>query len=121
MENPEMQEIVDDVARSTEELLQWALSHRGCRLQELEERVQEWKTRIAPQLLEAAVEVQGTGELSEESCACGGRWVFQGYRERAVMTSQGVIRVKRAYFTCEGCGAGFFPPGRGEGDAGRVE
>jgi hypothetical protein len=25
------------------------------------------------------------------------------------MTSQGVIRVKRAYFTCDRCGAGFFP------------
>lgn len=25
------------------------------------------------------------------------------------MTSQGVIRVTRAYFTCERCGAGIFP------------
>jgi len=34
---------------------------------------------------------------------------FQGYREQQMMTSQGVIRVKRAYFTCERCGRGFSP------------
>ncbi len=32
-----------------------------------------------------------------------------------------LIRVTRAYFTCERCGAGFFPPGPGEEDSGRLE
>jgi hypothetical protein len=121
MEKQERQGISAEITRSVEELLRWAQDHPHCTLEELEERVQQWKARAATQLLEAAVKQQGTGALSEETCSCGGRWVFQGYRERAVMTSQGLIRVRRAYFTCERCGAGIFPPGLGEEDSGRLE
>jgi len=72
-------------------------------LRELEERVQQWKTRMGRQLLEEALALQGEGKQPEGTCSCGGQWVFKGYR------SQGLIRVKRAYFTCERCGQGFFP------------
>ncbi len=99
------------INRSIEELLEWAKAHPESTLWELEERVQEWKTRIGAELLESALAVQGTGSQFEGRCACGGEWVFQGYRVRQVMTSQGMIRVKRAYYTCERCGQGFFPPG----------
>jgi len=108
--------ILTEIERSTQELLQWAKEHPKCTLKELEERIQKWKTHTGVQLLEAAVAMQGTGRWAEGRCSCGGQWVFQGYRERQVTTSQGVIRLKRAYFTCERCGQGFFPLGRGEGD-----
>jgi hypothetical protein len=121
MGQPEKETKVAEVIRSMEELLQWAEAHPGCTLRELEERIQEWKTRVGVQVLEAAVVMQGTGRGAEGTCSCGGEWVFQGYRERHVMTSQGGIRVKRAYFTCERCGQGFFPPGPGEGDSGGLE
>lgn len=121
MKKQAMQDLSAEITRSVEELLQWAKDHPHCTLEELEERVQQWKTRAAAQLLEAAVQQQGAGAPPEEACSCGGRWGFQGYRERVVMTSQGPIRVKRAYFTCERCGAGFFPPGPGEEDPGRLE
>ncbi len=68
-----MQGILAEIARSVEELLQWAQSHPHSTLEELEERVQQWKTHIAAQLLEAAVKKQGAGTLSEETCSCGGR------------------------------------------------
>jgi hypothetical protein len=113
--------IVAEIDRSTEELLRWVKEHPKCTLRELEERIQEWKTRMGVPLLEAAAAMQGTGRWAEGACSCGGQWVFQGDRERQVMTSQGVIRWKRAYFTCERCGRGFFPPGPGEGDSGGLE
>ncbi len=109
MGQPEQETIITEVTRLTEELLQWTKAHPNCTLRELEEHVQEWKTRTGTRLLEAAVATQGTGMRAEGTCSCRGQWMSQGYRERQVMTSQGVIRVKRAYFTCERCGQGFFP------------
>lgn len=94
-----------------EAVLEWAKSHPDCTLRDLEELAQEWKVQMGTALLEASVAVQEASVEVKESCSCGGRWVFQGYRERNVMTSQGVIRVKRAYFTCERCRQGFFPLG----------
>jgi len=116
MGEPEKETIVAEIERSAEELLQWAKAHPRCTLRELEERIQEWKTRVGVQVLEAAVAMQGAGRRAEGRCSCGGEGVFQGYRERYVMTSQGGIRVRRAYFTCADCGQGFSPLGRGEGD-----
>jgi|YNPNPStandDraft_1061719.scaffolds.fasta_scaffold00624_13 hypothetical protein len=117
----ESETILTEIERSTQELLQWAKEHPKCTLKELEEEIQKWKTRAGEQLLEAAVAMQGSGRWAERKCACGGEWVFQGYRERRVTTSQGVIRLKRAYFTCEHCGQGFFPLGRRERDTRGVE
>jgi len=121
MGQPEKETIIAEMIRSAEEILQWAKAHPTCTLRELEERIQQWKTRMGTQLLEATVATQGTGRWAEGTCACGGQWVFEGYRGREVMTSQGVIRVKRAYFTCERCGQGFFPPGPTERDSGGLE
>jgi hypothetical protein len=101
--------IVAEIKRSAEELLRWVKEHPNCTLRDLEERIQEWKNQAGVQLLEASVAMQGTGRWAEGACVCGGQWVFQGYRERQGMTSQGVIRLKRAYFTCPRCGRGFFP------------
>jgi anaerobic glycerol-3-phosphate dehydrogenase len=110
MEETKQNTVLTEIMQSMQALLQWAQEHPQCKLSELEERVQKVKTAIGAQLLEAAVAQQGQVGLAEERCSCGGAWVFAGYRKRQVMTSQGVICVKRAYYTCERCGQGFFPP-----------
>lgn len=99
------------INQAVEAVLVWSETHRGATLRELEEQVQEAIGKVRQELMEAAVERQGRGELKSERCACGGRWVFQGYRRRQVMTTQGAIVVERAYYTCDRCGAGIFPPG----------
>ena len=73
------------------------------------------------ELMEAAVAQQGVGEPPEACCSCGGEWVFKGYKERQVMTKQGSIRIRMAYYVCDRCGAGIFPPGRAIGEPGGVE
>lgn len=116
-----VQEAVTEMSEDLETVLEWSKTHPGRALWELEEKVQGVMTRLRARLLEEVVAQQGAGKPEEERCSCGGKLVFQGYRERQVMTTQGVIQVKRAYFTCERCGAGFFPPGPAVGDDGRVE
>jgi hypothetical protein len=91
--------IVAEIKRSAEELLRWVKEHPNCTLRDLEERIQEWKNQAGVQLLEASVAMQGTGRWAEGACVCGGQWVFQGYRERQVMTSQG-----QGFPVFHGCG-----------------
>lgn len=42
---------------------------------------------------------------------CGQRLAMKDYRCRQVVTEAGEVRVRRAYYYCEGCKRGFFPPG----------
>ena len=122
MEGEELiRRVVEGVAQSAQELLKNSKANPGRTLRELEEEVKALKAKIGAQALEAAVALQGEGRVQEGSCSCGGRWVFQGYRERQVMTSQGVIRVKRAYYTCDRCGVGIFPPGGAVANPGGME
>ena len=109
------QEVNDGTAKHGEELLEWAKAHPNCTLRALKEGVRQWKTRMGRQLLEEALTMQGEGKPPEDSCSCGRRWGLEGYRPRNVMTSQGLIQVKRAYFTCERCGQGFPPWTRRKG------
>ncbi len=115
-------EEVKRMAEKLEAVLEWSKAHPGSTLRELEERVHRAVEQLRAELMETAVAQQGVGSvLEEERCTCGGRWVLQGYRERWVTTREGAIRVRRAYYTCEHCGAGFFPPGSAVGDERGVE
>lgn len=115
------EETVTRLSEVLKAVLEWSKSHPGSTLRDLEEQVQKAMGQVQSELMEAVVAEQGMGHLPEEGCACGGRWVFQGYRERQVMTTQGNIRVRRAYFTCDRCGAGVFPPGPAIEGGGGVE
>lgn len=116
-----IQETMEGVSRAFEDFLKWSKGHKGCTRGELEDKAEGLReaVRVA---LEAGVAIQGEGDLTEGVlCSCGGKGVFQGYRERQVMTCFGPIRVRRVYFTCERCGQGIFPPGGAVGDVRGME
>lgn len=115
------QEVVQQMSHLLESVLEWSRMHPGATLLQLEEQVGKTMDQLRTQLMAAAVAQQGTGAYPSEPCRCGGRWVFEGYREREVMTTQGSIRIRRAYFTCDRCGAGIFPPGPAVTDDGGME
>jgi len=107
-----IQEVVQRSAESVEDFLQWSQEHQGCTLSELEKELNRRVGGVVREALEAGVALQeDKGVVQDAKCSCGGKGVFQGYRERQVVSGVGVIRMKRAYFTCERCGQGFFPPG----------
>ena len=69
-------------------------------------------------VLEAAI----TAELAEAGEArveperphcpgCGNELRHKGYRTKEVITRTGEVKVKRAYYYCQTCRRGFFPPG----------
>ena len=54
-----------------------------------------------------------TGEQAEESvsCAeCGGKLRNKGKHSKRLVTLRGETDLKRAYYQCEDCGKGIFPP-----------
>lgn len=108
------QEVMKQIMEKAQEALEWSKSHPGSTLRELEEQVQKAVNAIRKELMEAAVAQQGVGKPEEAHCSCGGEWVFKGYK-------QGSIRVRRAYYVCNRCGAGIFPPGQAIEESGRVE
>lgn len=42
--------------------------------------------------------------------SCGEQMRFKGYRKRWVETAAGRVKVERAYFYCQTCNEGLFPP-----------
>lgn len=102
---------VDEISQIVKRVVEWSKDHPGLSLDDLEKQVQKAVVELRKKLMEVTVEAQGRGELTQTHCQCGGRLVFQGYRRRKIVTGQGCIEVERAYYTCEKCKAGFFPPG----------
>lgn len=51
-------------------------------------------------------------QAKEGTCpSCGKRLGMKDYRSRRVVTEAGEVELRRAYYYCEGCEQGIFPPG----------
>ena len=61
---------------------------------------------LVEQVSEEAAEVPGP------SCSkCGQEMHYKGHKAKQVVTETGEVTVKRAYYYCETCRSGLFPPG----------
>jgi DNA primase large subunit len=58
-----------------------------------------------------AEKAEAVGEVVSECPTCGNRLRHKGYRSRRVVTETGEVTIKRAYYYCEHCRKGIFPPG----------
>jgi len=65
------------------------------------------KEVIAQELLKE----YGEQEEGVECPSCGQRLRMKDYRSRRVVTEAGEVEVRRAYYYCEACRKGIFPPG----------
>lgn len=65
------------------------------------------KAVIAQQLLKSGSE----GQPEVRCPGCGKRLGMKDYRSRRVVTEAGEVEIRRAYYHCEDCHQGIFPPG----------
>ena len=82
-------------------------------LEEIEEAVLEAGRRFKIVLTEAlmeAAEVE-TDKVGPRCPECGGKMRHKGYRNKPLVTQAGEVTLRRAYFRCQRCGRGVFPPG----------
>ncbi len=83
-------------------------------LSEIEQVVHEAGEAIKAELTAGLVE-----QVSEESAevpgpvcpTCGEEMHYKGKKAKRLVTETGEVTVKRAYYYCEACRSGFFPPG----------
>lgn len=76
-------------------------------LEDFAERLgQEVQREISAELLREEAERK---EGKDCTCACGGRATFQRFHGLWIVTAAGRLRVRRAYFYCQRCRAGFCP------------
>ena len=102
-----------------ERALERGLAKEDIRLSEIEEIVNELKFELTGELVEDIIQVQANSQPGPgPKCAsCGGEMHYKGHKKRpGIQTSQGAIELERAYYYCEKCKRGFFPPGQAVGD-----
>jgi uncharacterized protein with PIN domain len=106
----------DDLMAELEVVVEQLLAEQGkaeeLTLSEIEEVVLAAGKEIQARLTGRLVEINAEGEQKPGICpVCGGKLRHKGYREKDVVTRTGEVRVKRAYYYCETCQKGIFPPG----------
>ena len=81
-------------------------------LSQIEEMVEQLRIQLAAELMESVIQVQPEADWEPGlNCVqCGREMRYKGKKRRKVVTSQGEVELDRAYYYCEGCEAGLFPP-----------
>jgi hypothetical protein len=70
---------------------------------------QEIGEGLTAALVEESVRV---GQMPGPACAeCGQEMHYKGLKQKRVVSETGEVEVNRAYYYCETCKAGLFPPG----------
>ena len=122
MESPKgelRRQFVSKAASVFERAIERGLAKENIRLSEIEEIVNELKFELTRELVEDIIRLQpiqqaGPGPKCD---LCGREAHYKGEKSRqGVKTSQGAIGLERAYYYCEACKSGLFPPGSPVGD-----
>lgn len=89
-------------------------SSNEIKLSEIEQAVYQAGEAIKAELTAGLVEQVGEEDASVPgpSCPdCGQEMHYKGHKAKHLITETGEVTVKRAYYYCETCRSGLFPPG----------
>ena len=102
--------------REAEELIDelWSEKKTGdeISLNEIEQIAVKAGLRFREAIARRLVEDSQKQRVEKPVCQeCGARLKLKDYRTRRVETEAGEVEVRRAYYYCQACGRGVFPPG----------
>jgi hypothetical protein len=102
----QMEEIIDD-------LLDWHEENEAPTLTQIEDAVLELRKRVSAEMANAVVEDQeAVRPVPGPACPeCGEEMHYKGMKEVNIATRTGEVDVLRAYYYCDRCRRGLFPPG----------
>ena len=84
----------------------------GMTLSDIEHWVLELRREVGEKVTQVLAETVEEQVVPGPECpTCGEEMHYQGRKTRRVVTRSGEISVRRAYYYCEPCRQGFFPPG----------
>jgi hypothetical protein len=81
-------------------------------LKEIEEIALAVQAKVGQAVAQALVSQQGSVEVPGPLCEkCRQEMHYKGLKKRRIVSRSGEVEWERAYYYCEGCRRGFFPPG----------
>jgi hypothetical protein len=106
-------ELEAEAARLIADLLDWTEQTEAPDLTAIEDEVLKLRQQFAEKLAEAAVDRQATVAPLTVKCPQCGRPMHQKKKRqrRRVQSRIGGVALQRAYYYCEPCRVGLFPPG----------
>lgn len=103
-------ELMAQAEAAVDELLATRKRHNS--LSDIEDLVEKAGQGLQRDLTETLLKVEsqpsGPGPECEE---CGREMRYKGLKKRQLVTKTGEVEVERAYYYCETCRRGYFPPG----------
>ena len=79
-------------------------------LSDIERLVRRAGDRIVEQLTAEIVREEEPNEEDRICPDCGRRMRYKGHKERSLVTETGELHLERAYYYCQSCRKGVFPP-----------
>lgn len=117
-------ELQAEAGRLIDALLDWTDQTEAPNLTQIEDEVLKLRQQFAEKLAEAAVDRQATADPLTVACPQCGRPMHQKKKRqrRRVESRLGGVALNRAYYYCDDCRVGLFPPGSATaGGGGKVE
>jgi len=95
-----------------EGLLDWMEVQASPNLERIEEEVLRMRKRIGEGMTQEVIENQETVHpVQAPSCAqCGKGMEYKGRKDKEISSQIGEVKLKRAYYYCDQCRTGLFPP-----------
>jgi predicted nucleic acid-binding Zn-ribbon protein len=105
-------ELLAQAEEVIDELLDWHEATAAPTLAEIEDVVVKLRRRVSERMANAVVEdQQSVRPVPGPACpGCGKEMHYKGMKEVTVEGRAGAIEVLRAYYYCDRCGRGLFPP-----------
>jgi uncharacterized protein with PIN domain len=112
-EEKERAEFLAGAAEMYEELRRWREKHPAATIDEIGSQITPRRRELMGQLLQQLATQQGDGTVIEGMVCreCGAEMVYKGKPKRELEHLEGETELMRAYYYCDGCEAGLFPPG----------
>jgi hypothetical protein len=100
-----------------EELWQWREAHPEATMDEIVSQVTPRRRALMGELVVQLAKQRGSGvEVKGLTCEnCGASLEYKGEPKREVLHLEGEAELSRAYYYCDRCKAGLFPPGSAVG------
>ena len=105
--------IVKKFSEQYDELSEWREQHPEASFDEIVGQVTQKRRELMGEVVGQLALQNGSGEVvtGKECEGCGVQMEYKGEPKREVLHLEGETELKRAYYYCDCCKSGLFPPG----------